>query len=175
MPDAENGRLGLDDHDDEMSSLRSLYAQVASRALALAVRIVGRQDEAEDVVQDAFMEACRTRDRYDAERGSRAAWLLNIARSRALDWLRKDGNRKRFERDAANERPAAFSAHDPAARTELERKLGQLPDRERQLLLLSYVDGFTQSEIARHTGLPLGTVKTCVRRGLARLFTLLEG
>ncbi len=159
---------------DEPGSLHSLYAEVGSHALAVALRIVGRMDEAEDVVQETFVDAWRTRGRYDARRGSPTAWILNIARSRALDRLRKDGNRSRFEHQAAEQAPAAVELHDPSARAEIEAVMVQLSDCQQRVLQLAYFDGLTQSEIARRTGMPLGTVKTHARRGLERLASLLH-
>ena len=157
-----------------LGTLQALYAEVAGHALAVAMRILGRMDEAEDVLQETFVDAWRTRARFDARRGSPAAWVLNIARSRALDRLRQNGNRSRFEREAAVEAPAATEASDPIARTELEAVLGLLSASQRQVLLLAYFDGLTQSEIALRIGMPLGTVKTHARRGLERLAELMR-
>ena len=157
-----------------VGTLQALYAEAAGHALAVALRILGRMDQAEDVLQETFAEAWRTRDRFDARRGSPTAWVLNIARSRALDRLRKNGNRSRFEGEAAVEAPAATEVRDPTARTELEAVLVLLSASQRQVLLLAYFDGLTQSEIALRMSMPLGTVKTHARRGLERLAELMR-
>lgn len=157
-----------------LGTLHSLYSQVAAHALAVALRIVGRLDEAEDVVQETFVDAWRTRDRFDARRGSPTAWILNIARSRALDRLRKDGNRSRFEREAAVQSPSAVELHDPTARAEVDAIMVRLSAHQHEVLRLAYFEGLTQSEIAHRTGMPLGTVKTHARRGLERLAELLR-
>jgi RNA polymerase sigma-70 factor (ECF subfamily) len=157
-----------------LGTLHSLYAEVAAHALAVALRIVGRLDEAEDVVQETFVDAWRTRDRFDVRRGSPTAWILNIARSRALDRLRKDGNRSRFEREAAVQAPSALELNDPTARAQLDAVLGQLTLPQQQVLQLAYFDGLTQREISLRIHMPLGTVKTHARRGLERLAELMR-
>ena len=172
MQQARDPTLELETPIQELGTLQSLFTQVAGHALAVALRIVGRPDEAEDVVQETFVDAWRTRDRFDSRRGSPTAWILNIARSRALDRLRKDGNRARFEREAAVEAPAAVELRNPTARAEVSALLVQLSVCQQQVLQLAYFDGLTQSEIALRTGMPLGTVKTHARRGLERLAEL---
>lgn len=165
--------LDRGEHIESPGTLPALYAEVAGHALAVALRIVGRMDEAEDVVQEAFVDAWRSRARFDPRRGSPTAWILNIARSRALDRLRRNVNRARFEREAAVQAPAATPSRDPDARAELAAVVTQLSPPQQQVLQLAYFDGLTQSEIALRIGMPLGTVKTHARRGLERLAALL--
>lgn len=171
---ARDQTLNHETPTEELGSLRALYAEVAAHALAVALRIVGRMDEAEDVLQETFVDAWRTRDRFDSRRGSPTAWILNIARSRALDRLRKDGNRTRFEREAAVQAPAAVELHYSTARAEIDAVMPQLSPAQQQVLQLAYFDGLTQSEISLRIDMPLGTVKTHARRGLERLAALLH-
>ncbi len=166
--------LDLEPTRQGLGTLQALYVEVAAHALAVALRIVGRLDEAEDVVQETFVDAWRTRERFDSRRGSPTAWILNIARSRALDRLRKDGNRTRFEREAAVQAPAVIELRDPTARAEIDAVLLQLSPAQQQVLQLAYFDGLTQSEISLRIQMPLGTVKTHARRGLERLADLLH-
>lgn len=139
--------------------------------MAVIGRIVGRQHLAEDVLQETFTAAWKLRERFDARRGTEVSWLLGIARSRALDTLRADGNRLRYEGEATSEAPAmpAREGHDFLARAKLQAALLALPDGQRACIDLAYFGGMTQSEIALNTGMPLGSVKANVRRGLEKL------
>ncbi|MCL8209325.1 MAG: RNA polymerase sigma factor [Actinomycetia bacterium] len=122
-------------------------------------------DETEDVLQSIFLDVWRTAGRFSARRGPAAAWLYAIMRRRAIDHLRRS-QRPTVPLDAV-EVPA--EAGDPAVPAEADEALGQLPPRERALLELLYFGGFTQAEIARAWGVPLGTVKTWTFRALAKL------
>ena len=159
----------------QRSALRSLYEAFAGRTMAIAQRILGSSAEAEEVVQDTFVEAWRRASEYRADRGTPAAWLCAIARSRALDRLRARGRSDEALRAVAAEPP-----RDPdpppiesvARREERERvraALASLPAEQRRALELAYFDGFTQSEIARATGDALGTVKTRIRLAMHKL------
>lgn len=177
-------------------ALAELYDRHADAAHAAALRLVGDRQAAEDVVQEAFLTLWNRAERFDPAVGSLAAWLLTIARNRAIDRLRAAGRRPQLvsiqptggddEPDAAAlERVAAdrgvFSGvgtadADPVAaldlaeiRTALRGVLAGLPEPERTAILLAYRDGLSQSEIATRLGWPLGTVKTRTRRALARL------
>lgn len=151
--------------------LRLLFDEAGPVALAVIHRIVARRDHAEDVLQETFVAAWRLRDRFDPRRGTEVAWILGIARSRALDSLRADGTRMRYEGEAMH---AAAGGHGPGcddflAHSKLHSALTTLPGGQRACLELAYFSGLTQSEIARATGMALGSVKANVRRGLERL------
>jgi RNA polymerase sigma-70 factor, ECF subfamily len=151
---------------------------------ALAARMLKSADETEDVVEETFWQAWRQADRFDAERGSVATWLLTIARSRALDRLR---SMRRLREEAIDDRgleQAGASADesfvaapsDPSRDAEQgERRalvleaLGELPHEQREALELGYFGGLSQSEIAERTGQPLGTVKTRMRLAMMKL------
>jgi RNA polymerase sigma-70 factor (ECF subfamily) len=178
------------------TALAALYDRHADAVHAAAFRLLGDRQAAEDVVQEVFLTLWNRADRFDPAVGSLAAWLLTIARNRAVDRLRAAGRRPRLvsiqpagsddEPDfAALERLAAergvvggtgMAAADPEAaldlaetRTALRQVLAGLPELERTAILLAYRDGLAQSEIAARLGWPLGTVKTRTRRALARL------
>ena len=138
--------------------------------------------DAEDVVQETFVELWRRSRQFDAARGGAVAWVVTIARSRAIDRLRASGTAGRAIQEAqANEelRPTAF----PLPHLETERRrdearvaraLGALPVEQRRTIELAYFDGLSQSEIAQKTGSPLGTVKMRVKLAIAKLATLLK-
>jgi RNA polymerase sigma-70 factor, ECF subfamily len=160
-------------------ALRKLYDRCAPVVLALALRILRNRAEAEDTLQDAFLEAWRRAGAFDARRGSATAWILAIARSRALDRLRARSSADRAAQAAAREEMAApsppiESAERRQERERLQRALSALPPEQRQTLELAYFEGLTQSEIAARTGDPLGTVKTRCRLALDKLAGFLE-
>jgi len=160
-------------------ALRQLYDRCAPTVLALALRILRNRAEAEDILQDAFLEAWKRARNFDARRGSATAWILAIARSRALDGLRAKGSADRAAQAAAREEvlplpPPIESAEQRQERDRLQRALSALPPEQRETLELAYFEGLTQSEIAARTGDPLGTVKTRCRLALDKLAGLLE-
>jgi len=161
-------------------ALRALYDRCAARAMAVARRILGDPQEAEEVVQETFVQVWRQADRFDAQRGSPAAWVSTIARSRAIDRLRsrEAGERVQVAVRAEDGDPrSAPAAGDVAESRELRQRVGaalhSLPAEQRRTLELAYFEGLSQSQIAARLGDPLGTVKTRVRLGLSRLAALL--
>ena len=161
----------------DAAALRAAYDTHAGRVLALALRIVRSREEAEDVVQDTFVEVWRRASDYDASRGELASWIMSMARSRCLDRVRRARVRHRFaQTPQLNEAPAgpdqqvAASEHGEKLRTVLLA----LPKEQRQAVELAYFDGLTQQQIAEQTGTPLGTVKTRLRLGLEKLGSQLE-
>jgi len=167
----------------EPQALEALYDRHSRIVFSLAYRIVEQSADAEDVTQDVFTHAWRRADQYDPQRGSVAAWLLVMTRSRALDRLR----RRRSKPDGVgveDERmlPLAGDAPDYERQlmmhAEVERlrtALRELPTGEREAIELAYYSGLTQAEIAARLDQPLGTVKTRVRSGLIRLRTAMAG
>jgi len=169
--DALIDRIGKGDAD----ALALLYDRYASRVLGLTARILGDRDEAEDVLQEVFLQVWRTPRQYDSARGSAGTWLLVLARSRAIDRLRSLRRRGRDRQVPIEAQPlasgedlerAAETSQDGAA---VRRALAELPDEQRRALELAYFGGYTQTEIAEMTGAPLGTVKTRLRQGMMKL------
>jgi RNA polymerase sigma-70 factor (ECF subfamily) len=144
-----------------------------------ALRILQERGEAEEVVQDVFLQVWRQAETYSTDRGSPEAWLVMMTRSRGIDKLRSRRRRDEMVRPAENpdrlpELVVLESASGPAeARATLGGALADLPAAQRSVLELAYFDGLTQSEIAARLGEPLGTVKTRMRSGLERLRGLL--
>jgi RNA polymerase sigma-70 factor (ECF subfamily) len=163
----------------DASALRSAYDRLGASALALALRILRARSEAEEVVQETFLEVWRRASAYDPQRGSAAAWILNVCRSRALDRLRSRGVAQRTAQEAAAEENGRAplpveSAEARQTRERVQEALLSLPAEQREAIELAYYDGLTQREIAQRTGDPLGTVKTRVRLALSKLSGLLH-
>ena len=159
-------------------ALRELYDRSASVALAVAHRILRSTPEAQDVLQDAFVEAWRNASQFDARRGTAVAWLLAITRSRALDRLRTRAAADRASNALKAEEPptvplAIESATQRQERDRLQQALATLPSEQRDTLQLAYFEGLTQVEIAARLGEPLGTVKTRCRLALEKLARVL--
>jgi RNA polymerase sigma-70 factor (ECF subfamily) len=158
----------------DRAALRRLYDEEAGRMIAVAQRIVRRRDLAEEVVQDAFIQIWRKADSYNAEIGSARSWIYTIVRNRSLNLIR-DGAREDLVdaetldrvRDQDSEITDAFERLSKSSA--LRRCLETLEPEKRKSLLLSYVAGYSHGEIAAHLRVPLGTVKSWVRRGLLAL------
>jgi len=144
------------------------------------MRILNNREEAEDVLQEVFLQVWRKAEDFDEDRGRPFTWLVTLARSRGIDRLRTLGARERVAEASAREVPeevsdAAADAFKSEQRGIVSDALAKLPDEQKRPLMLAYFDGLTQSEIATHLGAPLGTVKTRMRTGLIRLRELLAG
>ena len=161
----------------DASALRSAYDEYAGRVLALALRIVRSKAEAEDVVQDTFLEVWRRASEFDGSRGELSSWIMAMARSRSIDKIRRAKVRARYAQ-AEPEQPPPSTPDEQAGQhrdgVKLRGLLETLPPEQRSALELAYFDGLTQQQIADRTGLPLGTVKTRLRLALEKLSTQLE-
>jgi RNA polymerase sigma-70 factor, ECF subfamily len=155
----------------------ALYDRHARPLYSLILRIIGDETEAEDVLQDVFAQAFRQATRYDASRGAVAAWLLTMARSRAIDRVRARRTRLDMRTreaqtldDMPDARPDAASAMLDEEQSRLVRQaLGDLPLLQRIAIELAYYEGLSHTEIAERLEQPLGTVKTRIRLGLLKL------
>jgi RNA polymerase sigma-70 factor, ECF subfamily len=165
-------------------ALEELYDRHGRLVFSLACRIAEQPADAEDVTQDVFTQAWRRAAQYDPRRGSVAAWLLVMTRSRALDRLRRQRSRPDGRDTVDEEHLSRMSGDAPDSeqrlmtRVEVERlrtALRDLPSAEREAIELAYYSGLTQAEIAVRLDQPLGTVKTRVRSGLIRLRTSMAG
>jgi RNA polymerase sigma-70 factor (ECF subfamily) len=167
-------------HGDEQA-LGTLYDRFGGVLYAVAFRVVGEKADTEEVVLEAFAQAWRDAGRFDPARGSTAAWLTMMARSRALDLVRSQSRRARITDTAAREdsgtAPAMSSGFTPpgSAVEEEERRravrqaLDGLATPQRQAIELAYYEGLSQSEIAARLQEPLGTIKTRMRLGMQKL------
>ena len=153
----------------------ALYRRYARPVFGLALRRLGDRGRAEDAVQETFASVWRAARSYKPERGPGAPWLYAVARNAIVD-------NGRVRREPPVESPEEAAADDsPAERAEagwvswrVHRALSELPENERRVIELAYWGGRSQSEIADFLGIPLGTVKTRTRSGLARLADVLE-
>jgi RNA polymerase sigma-70 factor, ECF subfamily len=157
--------------EGDASALSELYDRHAGLAFGLALRILRERAEAEDVVQEAFVQVWRQAARYDPARGSPEAWLCAIVRTRAIDRLRRRVSRR--EQPEAAE-PGAATARGPEDALSVRQALRVLSADQRRALELAYYEGLTQSEIARRLQEPLGTIKTRIRTAMLRMREELE-
>ncbi len=163
------------------SALSLIYDRYSAMLFGMIIRILQDRGASEEVLQDCFLQLWRIAAQFDASRGSVPAWLMVIARNRAISRLRGRRDREVLEEEDggyANTFASPQNVEDDAARAELARSLAaalaKLPSEQRQALELAYFEGMTQSEIATRTGCPLGTVKTRVRTAMQSLKLILE-
>jgi RNA polymerase sigma-70 factor, ECF subfamily len=166
--------------NQDREAFSQLYDRFSSLVYTLAMRMLRMSSDAEDLLQEVFVQVWHQAHRYSEERGSPEAWIVNIARSRAIDKLRAI---RRMERSfVLTDDPAKAESSDnvesSAAESEtkltMSSALANLPEAQRKVLELAYFDGLSQSEIADRLKEPLGTVKTRMRSGIQRLRDLLE-
>jgi RNA polymerase sigma factor (sigma-70 family) len=157
-------------------ALAELYDRFGHVAYGLAVRVVRDPALAEDSVQEAFLAVWRSAGRFVPERGKASTWILTLVHRRAVDIVRREEPRRTEPLEAARQ-PSANLTEDEAwlrlRRTRVQEALQRLPDQQREALELAYFGGFTQSELADRLGEPLGTIKSRMFTGLARLRELL--
>ncbi len=160
-------------------ALAELYDRTGRIAYGLAVRVLRDERLAEDAVQEAFLGVWRTAASFRAERAKASTWILTLVHRRAVDLVRRE-ERRRAEPLVEETAPLQIDEPtDEAAWLRFERErvqtaLKQLPDVQREALELAYYGGFSQSELAERLGVPLGTIKSRMFAGLARLRELLD-
>ena len=161
------------------AAIEELYDRHAGLLYSVILRIVRESTEAEDVLQETWVQAWKRSPSYDPARGTVAAWLLTIARSRAIDRSRSLRSRQSAETAAGaavTTAPAGEPAIDVARRDmhhRVVKALEALSPQHREVLALAYFGGLSQSEISTRCGAPLGTVKSWARQGLQRLRELI--
>src|SRR5262245_35797942 len=156
-------RLTSGDH----KALGEFYDLYAGLVNGLAVRILRDRAEAEDTVQEVFVQVWQQASRFDPARGTPEAWLCTMARSRALDRLRRRSSRR--EEPQSDDRSSSSAPTTSAEALAVRKALGGLPDDQRRALELAYYEGLTQTEIAARLQEPLGTIKTRIRTAMIRL------
>lgn len=161
----------------DSSAFGELYDRYADRVLALLVRLLRDRRDADDVLQETFWQVWRTAASYDAGRANPVAWMLLIARSRAIDALRRQARRPMQE---LNQEPS--TQRDPANHLQMlelsdrvRNAMARLGEDQRQAIQLSYYSGMSHQEIADELSIPLGTAKTRIRQGMLKLRDLLGG
>ena len=161
------------------AALAQLYDRYRLILFGVLIRILNNREEAEDVLQEVFLQVWRRAADFDANRGRPFTWLVTLARSRGIDRLRALASRERVATMAGADEALdeVSDAANDAIRSEqrgvVNSALSQLPEEQKRPLMLAYFDGLTQSEIATELGAPLGTVKTRMRSGMMKLRDLL--
>jgi RNA polymerase sigma-70 factor (ECF subfamily) len=163
----------------DLVAFEELYDRYSSTLYALLLRILSNPEDAQEVLQEAFVKVWTNAGSYDASRGSEAAFLISIARSRGIDRLRSRRIRSDRENDAGREisvhssfvvnRTGSDDAIQSQERKAVRSALTDLPEAQRLALELAYFDGLSQSEIAAKLGEPLGTIKTRMQLGMKKL------
>jgi RNA polymerase sigma factor (sigma-70 family) len=163
------------------SALAELYDRVGRIAYGLALRVLRDDRLAEDAVQEGFLAVWRTAAAFRAERAKASTWVLTLVHRRAVDLVRREERRRAepLDEEAVAGAGDAAEPTEEAAWLRFERErvqaaLKQLPDTQREAIELAYYGGFSQSELAERLGIPLGTIKSRMFAGLARLRELLD-
>lgn len=188
----QSGTAGFDEQDVALRALVSgiaggdeealarFYDATVNRVYALALRICRRTADAEEVVSDVYFQVWRQAGIYSTERGKVTTWVYTICRSRALDALRKrepvqsapDPHALSGEPQEMNANPLADVLNLEQG-TQLRKAMDSLEKLPRELLALAYFRGMSHQEIADHTGMPLGTIKTVIRKAMQALKLML--
>ncbi len=167
----------------DLQSLGALYDRYSALVFSVSLRVLYDWQLAEDVTQEVFLRLWQRPESYDPTRGRLLSWLMSVTRNRAIDEHRRISRRRRSEQGDAPQ--LELRDHDPnidpalgAALTEMRGAvldaMGALPVAQRKVVELAYFGGYTQTEIAERTGVPLGTVKTRARLAMRKLREALE-
>lgn len=161
------------------TALEELYRRYSPRVYALLLRMLGAREEAEEVLQDTFVQIFREARRYQPDRAGVAAFVFTIARNLALSRLRSRAARPQKDEDRDLHDPeqelGLWQENDREGRVLVQRALAMLSPEERQLLEESFYWGYSHPELAERHNVPLGTVKTKIRRALLKLREFLSG
>jgi RNA polymerase sigma-70 factor, ECF subfamily len=160
----------------DRAAFEELYTRFARPVLGLALRMLGDHGRAEDAAQETFTAVWRSAKSFRPERGTGSAWLFAVARHAIIDRARQrvDTLVDETADEASSDASPAETAEQGWLAWRVHSALERLPERERVVLELAYWSGLSQSEVASYLDVPLGTVKTRTRAGLARLVPLLE-
>ena len=158
----------------------AFYSRYNRLAFTVIFRILGNREDAEDVLLDVFWQVWQQAGRYDPSRGKPVAWLLTIARTRAIDHLRTHGRKHaaneiiepRNSPESSSNEPDAFVLAD--LRQAVQQALQSLPEQQRVSLEMAYFQGMSHTEIAAALAQPLGTIKDRVRKGMMHLRSRLK-
>jgi RNA polymerase sigma-70 factor (ECF subfamily) len=158
----------------DTNALETVHRELSGDVYRYVARSVG-VDRARDVTQEVFLAAWRGRDRFDPTKGSLAGWIMGIARFKAIEQLRR--NKPEYPTDEMGHDHGADDARveDLAQQMLVAGALGRLPERMRSIVEMAFYSDLTHAQIAAKTSVPLGTVKSDIRRGLGRLRRELEG
>lgn len=175
--DAERAQLVdalRDAAEGDRSAFHLIYARTSAKLYGICVRILGEGQDAEDALQDAYVNVWRRAARFDASRASPITWLATIARNAAIDRFRARGSRAAAPIEEAAEIPDARPLADAVAEADSETArlghcLDELDPRDAGLIRTAFLEGASYPELAERRGEPLGTIKSRIRRALLRL------
>jgi RNA polymerase sigma-70 factor (ECF subfamily) len=163
----------------EAAALKAVYDKTSAKLFGVCLRILGDRDEAEDVLQEVYLSVWRNAATFDETRASPVTWMATIARNRAIDRLRRRRPERSYPIDSALEvADGAPSALDRLDATEGAARLsycvGELDSQHRDAIRAAFLDGFTYEALASRAGVPLGTMKSWIRRSLLKLRVCME-
>ncbi len=170
-PDAD-AELAAAFRDGDERALRLAYDRYGAMVYRIALASLPSRSDAEEVTQSTFVSAWQGRSTYQPEAGPLGSWLVGIVRRRAIDRLRSLGRERLAQLAAETLHEVGATSPPPdhiVERIVIADELGQLPDAQRRVLELAFFDDLTHSQISALTGIPLGTVKSNLRRGLLQL------
>jgi RNA polymerase sigma-70 factor, ECF subfamily len=160
----------------DQAALKLVYDRSSGRAMAIAQRVLGNKNEAEEIVQEVFLEVWRRASSFDPARGKLDTWINVMTRTRSIDRLRRRAIESRVvgqaEEPTAGRTPLE-TAEQRLDRARIREALAAIPTEQRATVELSYFEGLSLSEIAERTGDPLGTIKSRMRAALDKLAGLL--
>ncbi len=168
----------------DKASLAELYERYSTVLYSVALRILNNQAEAEDLLQDVFVQIWDKAALYDSSRGKPLTWVMSMTRNKSIDRLRSLQRRHRLHDEAEQESKTqeqiqhidgpdrVYASEDSKA---VRQAVMQLSPEQRQAIEMAYFSGLTQTEIAERLKQPLGTIKARIRRGMLKLRDLLEG
>jgi RNA polymerase sigma-70 factor (ECF subfamily) len=159
----------------DQSAMAELFERYGSLVYSIALRILRDPGQAEDVLQEIFIQLWRQPNKFAQGRGSLPAWLAVVTRNRAIDWLRHRRPSESFgEVVVASQVNLASEVERNRMIEKVRSLMSELPVEQQRMLELAYFEGLTHTEIAVRTGQPLGTVKTWIRTALASLRRVIE-
>ena len=163
----------------DAKALSRLYELTSAKLFALSLKIVIRQDIAEDVLQDAFINIWNKADQFRGDKGSAISWMVGIVRNKAIDWIRKNPLGREVSDEELIEQPETTTALDDLVVADGDVQalidcMDGLDSAQRKAITNVYYQGFTHKEYSSKSGHPLGTIKSWIRRGLQALKRCLE-
>lgn len=163
----------------DREAFASLYERTNGKLFGIVLRILKNRQISEDVLQDVYLKIWQKAGSYDASKGKPISWMATIARNRAIDLVRAARPETTMEEPGAEEEIFHLASQkatdvDPGELESLRTCLGEMKEDDRRYVLLAYYDGFSREELAQRFEMPVGTIKTRLRRGLIALRTCLE-
>ena len=165
----------------DRAAFAQLYERTSAKLFGIVLRILKDRARSEDVLQDVYLKVWRRAGSYDRRQGRPVTWLAAVARNRAIDVVRAARPTQTLddpgdEEDVFNASEARTARDlDPGELESLRVCLGEITEEDRNLILLAYYEGYSREELAERFAMPIGTVKTRLRRGLQRLRGCLDG